>query len=172
MPTPSTTHRSSNRPCRYPPAGPLLALLDGLELFRPSRVGCPRRVGRFRHRSEQSRPRNNRCCSDVGTTPNLSPPADAVDRARSPVLCSSVMVLAPVFCGSPIPRSVPGALPGTHDEVPRLAGCEPVRGAVARDGYGCVTYEIKAAVPALAQGRRSARRRTSSWLPSHVSEAK
>ena len=68
-PTPSTTHRSSNRPYRYPTAGPLLARLDGLGLFRPSRVGCPCRVGRFRHRSEQSRPRNNRRCSEVGTTP-------------------------------------------------------------------------------------------------------
>ena len=58
-------------PCRCPPAGPLLALLDGLVLFRPSRVGWPCRVGRFRHRSEQSRPRNNRRCSDVGTTTNL-----------------------------------------------------------------------------------------------------
>jgi hypothetical protein len=47
-------------PCGYPPAGPLLALLEGLGLFRPSRVGCPCRVGRFRQRSEQSRPRNNR----------------------------------------------------------------------------------------------------------------
>ena len=77
-PTPSTTHRSSNRPYRYPTAGPLLARLDGLGLFRPSRVGCPCRVGRFRHRSEQSRPRNNR-----RSAPHCLPPCRPSDRRVS-----------------------------------------------------------------------------------------
>ena len=47
-------------PGRYPPADQLLALLDGVRLFRPARVRSPCHAGPSGLRSEQRRRRNNR----------------------------------------------------------------------------------------------------------------